>query len=102
MNYPRRLKLSPQKKRVLVFAFLFTLAAVLSSCARQPSPDAFSPPGFWFGLLHGFLIVFSFIGSLFSDSIRIYAFPNGGVWYDFGYLLGATAFLGGGGSTASS
>ena len=54
-------------------------------------------PGFWDGVLHGFLIFFSFIGSLFSD-IRIYAFPNAGVWYDFGYVIGATMFLGGGGA----
>jgi len=53
-------------------------------------------PGFWSGLLHGFLIVFSFIGSLFTD-VRIYSFPNSGGWYDFGYVLGAAMFLGGGG-----
>jgi hypothetical protein len=45
-------------------------------------------------LLHGFLIVFSFIGSLFTD-VRIYNFPNAGRWYDFGYVLGTAAFLGG-------
>ena len=59
-------------------------------------PDA---PGFFWGLLHGYVIVFSFIGSLFSDSIHIYAVPNNGGWYDFGFALGAGAF---GGSAAAS
>jgi hypothetical protein len=47
------------------------------------------------------MILFSFIGSIFSD-IRIYAYPNAGGWYDFGFLLGAMAFLGGGGASSSS
>jgi predicted phage tail protein len=51
-------------------------------------------PGFWSGLLHAFLIAFSFIGSLFTD-VRISAFPNSAGWYDFGFLLGAAMFLGG-------
>jgi hypothetical protein len=72
----------------------------LSGCATQPYPDAIDPPGFLFGLLHGFLIFFTLIGSFFTD-YRIYAFPNSGVWYDVGYVIGAAAFLGGGGSAAS-
>jgi hypothetical protein len=36
------------------------------------------------GLLHGFLMMFSFIGSLFTD-VRIDAFPNSGGWYDFAF-----------------
>jgi hypothetical protein len=73
----------------------------MASCATQPKPDSYDPPGFLSGLLHGFLIVFSFIGSLFTD-YRIYAFPNSGGWYDFGYLIGASLFLGGGGASASA
>jgi hypothetical protein len=51
-------------------------------------------PSSWSGLLRGFLIAFSFIGSLFTD-VRICAFPNSGGWYDFGCLVGAAMFLGG-------
>jgi hypothetical protein len=82
---------------MLVLIVVAALAA--ASCAHQPGPDSFNPPGFLMGLLHGFLIVFSFIGSLFTD-VRIYAFPNSGGWYDFGYLIGASIFLGGGGASA--
>jgi hypothetical protein len=80
---------------------LFLTALVAASCARQPPPDGLDRPGFLLGLLHGFIIVFSFIGSLFTD-VRIYAFPNSGGWYDLGYLVGAGMFLGGGSKASSS
>ena len=86
-------------KRFRSFLALCLLALLVQACATQPLPSADNPPGFLLGLLHGFLIIFGFIGSLFTD-YRIYAFPNSGGWYDFGYLLGAMAFLGGGGAGA--
>jgi len=55
---------------------------------------------FFTGLVHGFLMFFSLIASLFTD-IRIYAFPNNGFLYDLGYVIGASIFLGGGGAGAS-
>ena len=51
--------------------------------------------GFWSGLWHGFIMFFSFIGSLFSDDIAMYAVNNTGGWYDFGFLLGAGLSVGG-------
>ncbi len=78
--------------------FAFGLSIYLLGCAHQPRPDSFDPPGFFMGFFHGFTILFSFIASMFSD-IRIYSFPNSGFWYDCGYLIGASIFLGG--STAS-
>jgi len=83
--------------RTQAFVVLCLLILGISSCAYQVKISAYGVPGFWDGVLHGFLIFFSFIGSLFSD-VRIYAFPNAGVWYDFGYVIGATMFLGGGGA----
>src|SRR5213083_1016069 len=75
-------------------------ALVSMGCATQPMPDAYEAPGFWLGLFHGFTIVFSLIGSIFTHN-RIYAFPNSGGWYDFGYVLGAAMFLGGGGASST-
>ncbi|HYN53123.1 MAG TPA: hypothetical protein VES38_00270 [Methylotenera sp.] len=89
-----------QKQRIFTFLAITTMVFFLASCASQPSPEAYDPPGFFSGLIHGFLIVFSFIGSLFTD-VRIYSFPNSGGWYDFGYLIGASMFLGGSGASAN-
>lgn len=88
-----------QRRRLIAFFAIAAGALLLQSCATQPPVQELSRPGFLSGLLHGFLILFSFIASLFTD-FRIYAFPNSGGWYDFGYLLGAMAFLGGGGAGA--
>jgi hypothetical protein len=88
-------------------ASLLILAVCLGTllvvgCARQPEPPATGDlPGFFTGLLHGFLMFFSLIGSIFTD-VRVYTFPNSGGWYDLGYVLGASMFWGGGGAGAKS
>ena len=89
----------PDRRRLVMLSAICVVALLLQSCATQPPSGVFNAPGFLSGLLHGFLIVFSFVASLFTD-YRIYAYPNSGGWYDFGYLLGAMAFLGGGGAGA--
>ena len=80
--------------RIAVLAVFLALAA----CARQ-APDAVSQaasaPGFWWGLWHGFVFPFAWIGSLFDPKIAVYAVPNTGGWYDFGFFLGVCV-LGGG------
>ena len=86
-------------KRHKFTIFLVFIVLGLFGCATQPVPNAFDPPGFWMGIVHGFLIFFSLIGSFFSD-VRIYAFPYSGGFYDLGYLFGAMMFLGGGGGGA--
>lgn len=74
------------------------LALLLSACASQTDAgvsQAVSAPGFWWGLWHGFVFPFAFIGSLFDPDIAVYAVPNRGGWYDFGFFCGI-CFLGGG------
>lgn len=94
----RRIVRAPRTLRVLFVLLL--VAVAVAGCANQPTPTAYDPPGFFSGLIHGFLILFSFIGSIVLD-IRIYAFPNSGFFYDLGYLIGAAMFLGGGGAGAA-
>ena len=74
----------------------------LSGCAYQPS-GAVSPsaPGFFLGLWHGFIAPISLLGSFFADH-RMYAFPNSGVLYDLGFLLGLSAWGRGGAYSARS
>src|SRR5689334_2307366 len=70
-------------------------ALLLAACAHQPAPGSPGAPGLLLGLVHGFIVVFSLIGSLFGD-VRVYAFPNSGFWYDLGFVIGAAIFFGGG------
>jgi len=78
------------------FLAVVVLMLVHAGCATQPPTTALDSPGFLMGLLHGIVVPFSFIGSLLSRDIRIYAFPNSGVLYDFGFLLGVSARAWGG------
>jgi hypothetical protein len=77
--------------KVYNLAVTFGIALVLASCATQPAPLDHTS-GFLSGLFNGFTVVFSLIGSIFYN-VRIYAYPNSGGWYDFGFVLGAVAFF---------
>ena len=70
------------------------LALVLSACAATQATDAVAPaaPGFLLGLWHGFIFPVAWVVSLFTDRIAVYAVPNNGGWYDFGYFLGIVVF----------
>ena len=77
-----------------VLLLLLALVLSLASCATQTVPNVHKPPGLLMGLLHGFISLFSLIGSLFFDT-RIYGFPNSGSGYDVGFVFGAAVFYGG-------
>jgi hypothetical protein len=87
---PRRLPLAGG----MVLALAFALSACASQVDTGVSQEA-SAPGFLWGLWHGFVFPFAFVGSLFDPDIAVYAVPNRGGWYDFGFFLGITV-LGGG------
>lgn len=72
------------------------LLALLAACARQ-ARDAVAPdaPGFLEGVWHGFIFPFAWGVSLVRSDVAVYAVPNNGGWYDFGYFVGITV-LGGG------
>lgn len=90
-------------KRGMRTAATLGLLLLLAACARA-APDAVAhaagTPGFLWGLWHGFVFPFAWIGSLFDPDIAVYAVPNTGGWYDFGFFLGVTVL--GGGSHFSS
>ena len=78
-------------KRPLALAALLALGA----CAATQASDAVAPaaPGFWLGLWHGFIFPVAWVVSLLTDKVAVYAVPNSGGWYDFGYFVGIV-FLG--------
>ncbi|MBN1997908.1 hypothetical protein JW935_10175 [candidate division KSB1 bacterium] len=91
-------------KKILVLIAVVLMLAL--SCAPGPNPSknvldkTGDVAGFWLGLWHGFIVLFTFIGSLFSKSITIYEVYNNGTWYNLGFLLGVASFFGGSGGGA--
>ena len=74
----------------------FALPACLltTGCAATQAATAVAPgaPGFLLGLWHGFIFPVAWVVSLFTNQVAIYAVPNDGGWYDFGYFLGIVVF----------
>lgn len=69
------------------------LLALLAACARQaPSAVEAGAPGLLFGMWHGFIFPVAWVLSLFMPDVAVYAVPNNGGWYDFGYFLGIVFF----------
>ena len=76
---------------------LFAAALLLAACAATQTVATVAPaataPGFWLGVWHGFIFPVAFPVSLFRPEVALYAVPNNGGWYDFGYFVGIV-FLG--------
>jgi hypothetical protein len=84
-----------KRKRIVGVIILIIVIALfaLTSCADVSHVQQCLPPtehtyGFWGGTWHGMIMVPSFIGSLISDDIAVYAVNNNGGWYDFGFVGG--------------
>ena len=72
-------------KRVAIVA----AALLLAACARQADTAvAATAPGFLYGVWHGFIFPVAWVVSLFDADTAVYAVPNNGGWYDFGYFVG--------------
>ena len=71
------------------------LVVMLTGCADQMTfeqAQTAEPVGFFHGLWHGLIIIFSWLASLLFDDVAIYAIYNNGGWYDFGFVLGVGGF----------
>lgn len=95
------------KKMLKIIAVVMLILLVVSCTAgvnqMQDKPDKDGKiAGFWRGLWNGFIILLSFIISLFNDNVTIYEVHNSGGWYNFGFLLGIMCFFGGSGGGAAS
>lgn len=88
-------------KKSIIFVLVFVTAVlVIASCTAQlvDLKDCVTgkPAGFWMGLWHGIISPVTFIISLFTDTVKMYAVYNNGEWYDFGFVIGAGILFGGG------
>lgn len=94
-------------KKIIILFILATI--IFNACAPEPriikAPEAseviVEQAGFWQGLWHGFISLFTFIISLFNKNVEIYESYNNGNWYNFGFIIGVSAFFGGSGSGSS-
>ncbi len=87
------------KKRIafVLLASLILLSACnagSNSLANVETPDG-DLAGFWLGLWHGFIVLFTFIVSLFNNNVGIYEAHNTGGWYNFGFLMAVMMFWSG-------
>ncbi|MBN1163888.1 MAG: hypothetical protein JXB45_04870 [Candidatus Krumholzibacteriota bacterium] len=89
--------------KTLLLTAVIMILVLLAGCAPGPNRLTNTPDqkgtvaGFWQGLWHGFIALFTFIGSLFSDKVHPYEVHNNGNWYNLGFVLGLMIFFGGGG-----
>jgi hypothetical protein len=91
-------------KKCLVLVALILILLTAAGCAPDPNPQAGgeNAAGFWAGLWHGLIVIFTFVISLFNDKVTMYEVANNGGWYNFGFLLGVMMVFGGGGGGAAS
>lgn len=80
----------------VIVTLLFMISCAAGSNNMEDSKNQNGKvAGFWSGLWHGFIALFTFIISLFSDSVNIYEVHNSGNWYNFGFILGVMIFFSG-------
>lgn len=89
-------------KKTFIWLWALVLLLFLAACVPGPNRLARTPDGagrvagFWLGIWHGLIAPITFIVSIFSEKVSLYAVHNSGAWYDFGFVLGAGLFLSGG------
>ena len=84
----RKLLRSPAPAALLALVLLGACAHAVPSAVSH-APDT---PGFLLGLWHGFIFPVAWLLSLFMPDVAVYAVPNDGGWYDFGFFLGIVVF----------
>jgi hypothetical protein len=88
-------------KKILFVACAVLVVMALASCAPGPNNmlgtenSEGDEAGFFKGLWHGFIMLFTFIISLFTEDVNVYEVHNNGAWYNLGFLVGVMVFFGG-------
>ncbi len=89
------------RKRIAWIAAGAALALAVAGCAgANPyvgTVGGHGVAGFWAGLWHGLICPVAFVISLFNRGVNLYEVHNTGWPYNLGFVLGASASLGGAG-----
>lgn len=83
-------------KKNMIFILLLTCMLAFNSCAKPELIEQCvnsKPANFLNGIIHGLILPFSFLASVFKNDVTIYAVNNVGTWYNFGYIIGVSACL---------
>ncbi len=76
---------------IYIFSFLvlvFVAPHYVNAFVQLGQYSTYEPAGFFSGIWHGLLAPWSLIARWFMDSVVMYAIPNTGWFYDFGFLIG--------------
>jgi len=87
MGMSERINKIMKLKYIFLFVFLISLAGCADFVTFKEAANI-EPVGFWYGLWHGMICIFSLLISLFDDTATIYAIYNNGAWYNFGFVIG--------------
>lgn len=83
-------------RAVLLTSFLLLQACAPGANVQTGTANAKGVvAGFWRGVWHGMIVPVTFVVSLFTDDVGVYEARNNGGWYDFGFMIGINAALGG-------
>ena len=82
------------KNKITILLLFVIILTSLLSCA--PSGYVPTEAGFFSGLWHGIIILFSLIGKFFGADIGIYAEHNTGFTYWLGFIMGVCGYGTGG------
>lgn len=73
---------------ILTIGLGFILPQETSAFVQTGQYSSYEPAGFFQGIWHGLLAPWSLIARWFIDDVMMYAIPNTGWFYDFGFLIG--------------
>lgn len=75
--------------KIIPILSLLLLTIFLTGCTfiEPGSVSSYDPPGFFAAVWHGLLAPWTLIVRWFTE-VEMYAVPNSGWFYDFGFLIG--------------
>lgn len=79
--------------RILVSVVAFSVPGFVDAFVQEYQYSSWDPPGFFSAIWHGLLAPYSLIARWFLDGVVMYAIPNSGWFYDFGFLIGVAGSI---------